>query len=187
MKVIAFTGMPFSGKSEAVHIANKMDIPIIRMGDLVWDEVKNRGLPLNDTTVGRIASDMRKKYGNDIWAQKTMQKMTSLSDASIVTIDGVRNHEEIKTFKKMLGEDFVLVAITVKDDIRFERALKRKRVDDSTNPKKIKERDKRELSWGIQTAIQSADIIISNNESLQKFQKKVEKIMLSLIQDHAKR
>ena len=33
MQVLAFAGMPFSGKSEAVKIAKEMDIPIIRMGE----------------------------------------------------------------------------------------------------------------------------------------------------------
>ncbi|HEC81032.1 MAG TPA: hypothetical protein ENI42_01220, partial [Thermoplasmatales archaeon] len=38
MKTIAFTGMPGSGKTEAVKIAKELEIPVIRMGDCVWEE-----------------------------------------------------------------------------------------------------------------------------------------------------
>ncbi|HWQ95734.1 MAG TPA: AAA family ATPase, partial [Candidatus Methylomirabilis sp.] len=35
MKLIAFVGMPASGKSEAAAIAKKMGISVINMGDVV--------------------------------------------------------------------------------------------------------------------------------------------------------
>ena len=100
MKIIAFTGMPFSGKSEAVKIAKEMDIPVIRMGDMVWQETKNQGLELNDENVGRIANDFRKEHGMDIWAIKTLDKIKSLKKNDILVIDGVRNIEEIEKFEK---------------------------------------------------------------------------------------
>ena len=77
MKIIAFAGMPFSGKSEAVRIAKEKNIPVIRMGDMVWDEVKKRGLELNDKNVGTIANEMRQKHGKDIWAKKTIERVKS--------------------------------------------------------------------------------------------------------------
>ena len=58
--------MPFSGKTEAVKIAKTLNFPIIRIGDLVWDEVIYHGLKLNDENVGKIANQMREKFGKDI-------------------------------------------------------------------------------------------------------------------------
>ena len=46
MKIIAFAGMPFSGKSEAVRIAKDYKIPVIRMGDMIWEETKKQGAGL---------------------------------------------------------------------------------------------------------------------------------------------
>ena len=100
MKIIAFAGMPFSGKSEAVKIAKKMGIQVIRMGDMVWDEVKKRGLDLTDENVGNIANEMRNKYGKDIWARRTIKKISQFSNIDKIVIDGIRNLEEINTFKK---------------------------------------------------------------------------------------
>ena len=39
MKIIAFVGMPASGKSEAARIAAKMGIPVVNMGDVIRKEV----------------------------------------------------------------------------------------------------------------------------------------------------
>ena len=69
MRIIAFAGMPFSGKSEAVQIAKDSNIPVVRMGDAVWNEVEKQGLELNDKNVGMIAEKMRKDHGMDIWAK----------------------------------------------------------------------------------------------------------------------
>jgi len=179
--VIAFSGMPFSGKSEAVKIAKDLKIPVVRMGDLVWEEVQRRELRINDENVGFVANEMREKNGADIWARKTVEKVKSFDQCSLVIIDGVRNADEMKTFQDELGQHFVLIAVDVKDDIRHERALLRNRADDSNDLDKIKKRDMREKSWGIENVMNKADVTISNNNDLIEFQKKVRKLLLKLI------
>ena len=173
MKIIAFTGMPASGKSEAVQLAKDKGIPVVRMGDLVWEETKRQGKPLTDKTVGDIASTMRKKYGMDIWAKRTVEKIKSLEQSPLFVIDGIRNLEEIKFFKKELGGDFLLVAIDAPDELRRRRALARGRTDDSKNIRDVEERDKREIRWGLQRVIADADIVIPNNGSLEQLRKQV--------------
>lgn len=165
--------MPFSGKSEAVKIAKEQNIPVVRMGDIVWEETKKQNLELNDKNVGIIADDMRKKYGMDIWAKKTIEKIKKITNITILVIDGIRNREEVVTFKKKLGNDFLLIAIQVSDKLRYKRAMNRNRKDDSKDIAKIKERDNREISWGLNTVIASADIIILNDGSLEELQNNV--------------
>ena len=173
MKIIAFTGMPASGKSEAVQLAKDKGIPIVRMGDLVWEETRRQGKPLDDKNVGDIASNMREKYGMDIWAKRTVEKIHSLKKSPHLVIDGVRNMEEIEYFKKELGLDFFVIAIDASDELRRKRAIARGRTDDSKNLKDLEERDKREIRWGLQKVIADADIVILNNGSLDQFKKKV--------------
>jgi len=177
MKIIAFAGMPFSGKSEAVQIAKDLNIPVVRMGDAVWDEVKNQGLELNDKNVGVVADKMRKEKGMDIWARRTLDKIKSLNEANIVVIDGIRNVEEIDRFKKEFGKDFVVIAIEASDESRYGRAQSRGRQDDSKDLEKIKERDKRELRWGLDVVIASADIVISNEGNIDDFRNKIRKTL----------
>jgi dephospho-CoA kinase len=173
MKIIAFTGMPASGKSEAVQLAKDKGIPVIRMGDLVWEETKRQGKPLNDKNVGSVATNMRKKHGMDVWAKRTIEKIYSLKKSPHLVIDGVRNREEIEYFKKKLGLDFFVVAIDASDELRRKRAIARGRTDDSKNLKDLEERDKREICWGLQKVIADADIVIPNYGSLVEFRKQV--------------
>ena len=180
MKILAFTGMPCSGKSVAVQIAKQHHIPVIRMGDAVWEETKKQGLPLNDTHVGAIANDMRSKFGKDIWAKKTVEKITAMKKTDSLVIDGIRNSEEIDYFKKHLGSNFIVIAIIASDETRKTRVLGRKREDDSSDVKDLEKRDKREIGWGLGKVIQESDIEIVNEESMEEFQHAIEEVFRAL-------
>jgi dephospho-CoA kinase len=176
MKILAFTGMPCSGKTEAVKIVKDMKIPVIRMGDMVWEETKKKGLELNDFNVGTVANEMRKAHGMDIWAKKTVEKIKTMNDISLLVIDGIRNIEEIYVFKKELGNNFFIIAVEASTETRRKRALSRNRKDDSKDIKDLEERDKRELGWGLGVVIASADIVISNEGSIAEFHEKIKDV-----------
>ena len=175
MKIIAFTGMPFAGKTEAVQIAHELGIPVVRMGDAVWAEVKQRGLALTDRNVGAVATEMRKRCGMDIWAQRTVEHLRSLNNTPCLVIDGIRNLEEVEYFKKEFGPCFVMIAVDASTSMRKQRSLRRKRVDDT--PHSFEERDKRELSWGLGEVLASADIVIPNDSTIHIFKKKVKHVL----------
>jgi dephospho-CoA kinase len=103
-----------------------------------------------------------------------------LLDSPVIVVDGTRNREEINYFKKQFGDDFKLVAIDASFDIRFERVKKRARSDDMCNTDELKRRDEREKGWGLDKAIEMADIIISNTSSLEKFHEEVKKLLINL-------
>ena len=67
MKIIGVTGLPGSGKSVVSRAAKKLDIPIVRMGD-VRKEAKNR----NQTT-GEVAIELRKEYGEFVVAERCVR------------------------------------------------------------------------------------------------------------------
>lgn len=176
VKAVAFTGMPGAGKSEAVRVAEELGIKIIRMGDAVREEVAKMGMEPTDENLGGIANFMREKYGKDIWARKCMDK---IGEEKIVVIDGIRNIEEVETFKKKI-DNFILIAIHASPKTRYERIKERGRSDDAREIEKIKEREYRELSWGIGNVIAMADIVIVNEGDLEEFRKKVKELLLSL-------
>lgn len=173
MKAIAFTGMPGAGKTEAVKVAKEMGIKIISMGDEVRNEVAKRKLEPNDKNLGKIADEMRKIYGKDIWARRCLEK---IGKEDIVVIDGIRNIEEVETFRNKI-KDFILVAIHASPSTRYKRMMERKREDDSKDTKILKEREKRELEWGIGNVIAMADIVVINEGDLEEFRKKIREII----------
>jgi len=180
MKIIVFTGMPYSGKSEAVKIAKDRGIQVIRMGEMIWEETRNQGLELNDKNVGEIANSMREKYGKDIWARRTSDAIKAKNKLNQIVIDGIRNMEEIEFFKKEFGTDIVIIAIDASDELRKNRSLNRKRKDDTINIQNFQERDKRELQWGLGDVIATADIIISNEGSIQDFRNRIKEVFQKL-------
>ncbi len=174
MRVLGFTGMPGSGKSEAMEVAKARGIPVVRMGDLIWEEVERRGLPRDAKHVGDVANAMRQSHGPDVWSKRTVERVRHLAkDRRIVIIDGVRSDAEVETFRAELGGDFVLVAIHTDRHHRFERMLARGRADDPKDESILQVRDEREIGWGMAECIALADEMIVNDGALAKFRAEV--------------
>jgi dephospho-CoA kinase len=170
MQVVAFTGLPGAGKTDAVEEARRRGLPIVVMGDFVRAEAKRRGLEPVDTNLGAVAQDMRARSGSDVFAQKTADAILARhAKAPLVVVDGVRSLPEIQAFRKRFGQDFQLVAIEAPDVQRFVRLKARGRSDDSQSESQIRHRDEREKAWGLLEAIRNADARIENNRSLEAF------------------
>ncbi len=176
MKLIAFVGMPASGKSEAAAIAKKFGIPVVNMGDVVREETAQRGLPPTDENIGGTGTSLRREKGMDIIAKRCVPKIR-LIKTPVVVVDGTRNINEIEYFKKEFGNDFMLIAIHTPFEMRFERVRKRARSDDMNSTEELKRRDEREKGWGLDKAIEKADITIDNTQTIEKFQKQIELLL----------
>ena len=167
MQAIAFTGLPGSGKSEAVAVAEQQAWTVIRMGDEVRAAARCRGMQPTDDSLGRIADKARRQEGMDVWARR------SLPDGNgDVVIDGIRNIEEVEFFRVEL-DDFVLVAIHASPETRHRRLQERGRSDDSVSLDELQQRDERELGWGIGSVVAMADVVIVNEGSLEELHDKV--------------
>ncbi len=175
MKLIAFIGMPASGKSEASAVARSLNIPVVSMGDEVRKEAKKRGLPPTDENIGGTGTDLRRDEGMDAVAKRCIQKIRA-KRGYVVVVDGTRNIEEVNYFKEQFGDDFKLIAINAPFDLRFERVKKRARSDDMTGIEELKRRDEREKSWGLDKALGMADITLNNARSIEEFKEEIRKL-----------
>jgi len=176
MKLIAFVGMPASGKSEAAAIAKKMGIPVVNMGDVVREETVRRGLSLTDENIGGTGTALRREEGMDVISKRCIPRILNIK-TSVIVIDGTRNINEIEYFKQEFGNDFKLIAIHAPFVIRFERIRKRARSDDMSSIEELKRRDEREKGWGLDKAIEEADITIDNTGTIEKFQNEIEHLL----------
>ncbi len=178
MKIIAFVGLPLSGKTTASRIAEEMGIPVVVMGDVVREEVKRRGLELTDENAGRVASELREREGMDAIAKRCIPMIRErLDEKGIVVVDGIRGIAEVERFRKEFGDDFILINIEAPLEVRFERALRRKRDDDVKTIEDLRRRDERELSWNMGEAIRLADITIENVGDIDEFKEKVREVI----------
>lgn len=179
---VAFTGMPGAGKSLAVETARERDLPVVRMGDAILEEVESRDLDLNEDNVGKVASRMRERQGPGVWARRTLAMIDDLEEgaggeADPVVIDGVRTLDEVRVFREALGDDFTLVAIHASPGTRMARLLERGRQDDVADESEFRARDERELGWGIGQVIALADVMLVNEADPKRFQDEVREVL----------
>lgn len=177
MKVLAFTGMPGAGKSVAVEVAKKRGIPVLRMGDFIWEEVKRRGLPIDSGSVAEVAMQMRTDFGPGVWAEKTVDRIQHMHP-DMAVIDGVRSEAELEVFRHRLGHNFTLVAVHASRPTRMKRLLERKREDDVEDEGQFLARDERELGWGIGRVIALADVMLVNEDTMPDLAQQVERLIM---------
>ena len=164
MKLIVTVGMPGSGKDELVEVARSLGLATLKMGDLVRDETRRRGLQITNANVARIASEERDKHGPGIWAQRALPKLTETR----MLVDGCRSDTEVSVFRHNFGDLFVL-AIYSSPEHRYDRMARRGRNDDGADMQEFYDRDRRELKWGIGNAFVLADGILVNEGALDTF------------------
>jgi dephospho-CoA kinase len=176
MKLIVTVGMPGSGKDELVEVARQMGLATLKMGDLVREETRRRGLQLSNANVARIANEEREKHGVAIWAQRALPKLTETK----MLVDGARSDAELAVFRHNFG-DFYVLGIFASPETRHERMIQRARGDDGANMQELYDRDRRELKWGIGNAFTLADGMLINEGPLDEFRnaarRKIEEIL----------
>ncbi len=173
MKILCITGMPGSGKTQALKVFYKKGFSIVSMGDVIRDLARERGIKEDPESIGKLAVEIRKDEGEDAVAKRCIKKISGLSKN--VIIEGIRSLPEIECFKNYF-EDFVIVSIHASPKIRCKRLKRRGRADDPRNFKEFLERERRELDIGIGSVIAIADFMVVNESSLEKLYEEIETI-----------
>jgi dephospho-CoA kinase len=187
MQVIGVTGLPGSGKSVVARIANNLGINVIRMGDVIRNEALKRNADIGETAV-----ELRKDYGKYVVAQRCVEILKEASHNSSndnkdvkFLIEGIRSPAEVEIFKKHFG-DFKVIAVHSSPKTRFMRLKRRKRSDDSSSISDFRNRDERELNFGIGNAIATSDFMIVNEGPIWKFKNSIKSVLKNEMQKHAK-
>lgn len=180
MKVIGFCGLPGSGKSTAIEAISDLG-KIITMGDVIRNEAKIRGIEPTGENLGKIANELRDKWGQEIIARKCVELIKNFKN-DIIFVDGVRSIIELNVFRKFWK--FPLIATIIDEEIRFKRLYERARSDDPKTIAELRERDKREFAFGIKEVVDSADYKVENVSTIEELQNKTRKIVLEVIQTY---
>ena len=175
MKLIVVAGMPGAGKEEFLNVARDMDIPFLRMGDLVRELYPKRGDEDRDLTLGQFANIERERHGYNIWAKRALEWMSG----NIYLIDGCRSMDEVMAYRS-LSDDVNIVAIHAPPRIRYDRLVKRQRDDAPRNVEEFDARDSREMGWGLANVIALSDHLIVNDGSLEKFREEASAYLRSI-------
>ncbi|EMA40561.1 AAA family ATPase [Halobiforma nitratireducens] len=178
MHVIGTVGLPGSGKGEAATVAREDGIPVVTMGDVIRQETADRGLdPAKDH--GKVAQALRDENGPAAIAERSLPMIEDrLENSDAVLIDGIRSGVEVDAFEQRFGDDFTLISIEAPFEVRAERIDARGRdADETDGGEPLSARDERERGFGMDDAMDRADVVVENTDSLEVFHERVRTII----------
>lgn len=173
--IVGLAGMPGSGKSVVVNVAKKKGYGVVVMGDEVRMEARKRSFEPTPGNIGSLMLELRRIDGEAAIAKRCVPKISGEAKSKVI-VDGIRSLAEVEEFRKNFNK-FVLVAVHSSPETRFKRLYHRQRSDDPKNWEIFHERDMRELSVGLGSAIAMAEYMIVNEESLDVVKRKVRRVL----------
>lgn len=126
-KIIVFVGMPGVGKSVCVEYLKDKKVPSAYFGGITIDEVKRRGMEVNEASEKLVREDIRAKEGKGAYAVRIIRQIEEFFEQghALVVIDGLYSWTEYKIFKESFGERAIIVAIVAPKGERHARLASR--------------------------------------------------------------
>ncbi|MFC2073151.1 AAA family ATPase [Chloroflexota bacterium] len=176
MKVVSIVGMAGAGKSEVARLFQENGFTKIRFGDITDEEVKKRGLELNEENERHIRELLRQEQGMAAYAKLNLPAIDSALKYSDVAIDGLYSWEEYTFLKKYYGEGFCVVAVWASPRARYARLTgrphRRLTLEEAAG------RDRAEIeNINKGGPIAMADFTIINETSLKELQRDTKRII----------
>jgi len=180
--VLGLVGMPGSGNGELSEVAIGLGIKVVSLGDVVRHHFSIAQPGGTGDMIGAFAARERALHGKDIWARRLLISVGPLdpSEGALLLVDGLRSREEAEFLRRELGGNFMVLAVHSSPAVRLERLRNRGRSDSPVTEADFKDRDRRELSWGIGDVISTADIMLINEGDLQSFRDLVSRTIKGL-------
>ena len=180
MKVVSIVGMTGAGKSEVAEVFEENGFTKIRFGDVTDEEVRRRGLKLNEENERHIRELLRKEHGMSAYAKLNLPRIDGALRHSDVVIDGLYSWEEYTFLKTYYREDFFLVAVWASPKTRYGRLTSR--VNRRLTLEEAASRDRAEIeNINKGGSIAMADFTIINESSLEDLRKEARRIISRLI------
>ena len=178
--VVGVAGMPGAGKATVKGMVERLGYPVVVMGDEIREETGRRRLKPTPENVGMVMLKLREEEGPAVVAKRCVPKIEKLK-GKVVIVDGIRSLHEVNEFKRHFP-NFTLIAIHASPETRFQRLFQRKRGDDPEGWETFMERDLRELSVGLGSAIATADRMIINEGTKAQLDRRVREILEEVIE-----
>lgn len=126
-KVIVFVGMPGAGKSICVDYLKQKGLPSAYFGGITIDEVKRRGMDVNEANEKFVREDIRAKEGKGAFALRILTQIEEHFEKgeNYVVADGLYSWTEYKIFKESLENRAVIIAVVAPRMLRHERLATR--------------------------------------------------------------
>lgn len=179
--VLAFVGMPGAGKGLCVEYLEQKGWPSVYLGGITVDEVKARGLEVNEVNEKMVREELRATEGVGVMAARSIAKIDHLAAEgnAVVIADGIYSWTEYKIFKEKYGGKAVIIAISAPRKLRHER-LAHREIRPLTS-EQVTSREFAEIE-NIEKGgpIANADYTVLNNASAEQTYAQLETILSEL-------
>lgn len=176
--IVAFVGMPGSGKGSCTdYLHQEKGYPLIYFGGIVVDEVKRRGLEVNEKNEKSVREELRAKGGIGVLGKLVAEKIhKAYADEPLVVLDGLYSWSEYKILRNEFGDAITLVAVYTPKQTRYQRLAKRP-VRPLTEAE-VSSRDIAEIE-NLEKGgpIAYADFLLTNTETLDDLHRELDKVV----------
>ncbi|MEN6559249.1 MAG: AAA family ATPase [Acidobacteriota bacterium] len=175
-RLIGLTGTNGAGKGEAAAYFGTRGYAYHSLSDVIREELARRGEPASRDNLIRTGNDLRRSFGPDVLARRTMAK---IGPGERAVIDSIRNLREIEFLRRQEG--FLLLAIDAPIELRFARAARRGRDESAGDLETFRKKEGQERAGGagaqqLEACLAAADRLIVNDGTLAEFQRKLEEV-----------
>jgi dephospho-CoA kinase len=127
VKILTLVGMPGAGKSFCVDHLTEQGIPSVYFGGITVDEVKRRGLEVNEKNEKMVREELRATEGPGVMAKRIINKIDDIiaKGHNRIVADGLYSWTEYKIFKEKYGDAAIIIAITAPRQTRHARLADR--------------------------------------------------------------
>lgn len=119
--------MPGAGKSVCVDYLKAKGLPHVYFGGITLDEVKRRGMEVNEASEKFVREDIRAKEGKGAYAVRIIRQIEELFERgkNCIVVDGLYSWTEYKIFKESFGDNAIVIAIVSPLKMRHKRLEER--------------------------------------------------------------
>jgi len=180
-KIIAILGLPGSGKTEVInYLIKKYGWPKVYFGDVTFDELKKRGLEINEKNERMAREDIRKRFGFGYYPKQVIKKILKIKNAKVVLVESLYAWQEFLILKNKFKNNLITIAVYASPAVRYRRLKSRK-----IRPLNQKESQSRDYSQ-IENLFQGGPIAMADHTIINEGDKKslinnLEKIINNII------
>lgn len=178
--IIGLTGTMGSGKAEIAKYLKSKGFEHYVYSDILRDIANQKKIEPTRENLQKLGTYIKRKTKNwGILSKRISEKIKS----DKVVVDGIRNIDEIKEFRKK--GNFYLIGVDAPQRMRYSRMRKRKREGDPKTFWEFKRLDNIEnrgktKGQEINKCFEMADFMIQNTGSLKELGEKIDQTLVSL-------
>ena len=175
-RLIGLTGTNGAGKGEAAAYFRTKGYAYFSLSDIIREELQGRGEPVSRDNLIRTGNELRRRFGPDVLARRTMAKVGSGERA---VIDSIRNTHEVAYLRGQEG--FILLAVDAPIELRFARVAERGRDESAADLEAFRKKEEQERAGGamaqqLGACMAAADRLVVNDGTLPEFHRKLEEV-----------